>query len=162
MAATTFDPADPGPAAVPLEGPPGLPRDEVLARVISLALPGGGLWSTADDLVRFGRAMLLGGTLDGVRVLGRPFVELMTRLQTDGILELGTGRAPGYALGWGRPGLGRGSPASPSSFGHNGASGSTLIVDPAEDLVVVYLRNDWGATMTATEEAVQAVYAALD
>jgi CubicO group peptidase (beta-lactamase class C family) len=97
-----------------------------------------------------------------VRVLGRPFVELMTRLQTDGILEFGTGRAPGYALGWGRPGLGRGSPASPSSFGHNGASGSTLIVDPAVDLVIVYLRNDWGATMTATEEAVQAVYAALD
>jgi CubicO group peptidase (beta-lactamase class C family) len=162
MAATTFDPVDPGPEAVPLEGPPGLPRDEVLARVISLALPGGGLWSTADDLVRFGRAMLLGGTLDGARVLGRPFVELMTRHQTDGILEFGTGRAPGYALGWGRPGLGRGSPASPSSFGHNGASGSTLVVDPAEDLVIVYLRNDWGATMTATDEAVQAVYAALD
>lgn len=164
MAATTFDPADPGPAAVPLAGslgPPGTPRDEVLAGFISLALPGGGLWSTADDLVRFGRAMLLGGTLDGARVLGRPFVDLMTRLQTDGIFEIGTGRAPGYALGWGRPGLGRGSPASASAFGHNGASGSTLIVDPAEDLVVVYLRNDWGATMTATDEAVQAVYAAL-
>lgn len=165
MAATTFDPADPGPEAVPLEGslgPAGTPRDEVLASFISLALPGGGLWSTADDIVRFGRAMLLGGRLDGARVLGRPFVELMTRLQTDGIFEVGTGRAPGYALGWSRPGFGRGSPASPSAFGHNGASGSTLIVDPAEDLVVVYLRNDWGATMTATEEAVQAVYAALD
>jgi CubicO group peptidase (beta-lactamase class C family) len=165
MASTTFDPADPGPAAVPLEGslgPPGAPRDEVLAGFISLALPGGGLWSTADDLVRFGRAMLLGGTLDGARILGQPFVDLMTRLQTDGILEIGTGRAPGYALGWGRPGLGRGSPVSPSAFGHNGASGSTLIVDPAHDLVVVYLRNEWSATMTATDEAVQAVYAALD
>lgn len=165
MAATTFDPSDPGPEAVPLEGPlgpPGLPRDEVLASFIALALPGGGLWSTTDDLVRFGQAMLLGGTLEGTRVLGRPFVDLMTRHQTAGIFEIGTGRAPGYALGWGRPGLGRGSPASPSAFGHNGASGSTLIVDPAHNLVVVYLRNDWGATMTATDEAVQAVYAALD
>jgi CubicO group peptidase (beta-lactamase class C family) len=165
MAATTFDPAEAGPEAVPIEGqigPADRPRDEVIASFIALAMPGGGLWSTADDIVRFGRSMLLGGTLDGTRVLGRPFVELMTRLHTDGISEIGTGRAPGYGLGWGRTGLGRGSPASPSAFGHNGASGSTLIVDPAYDLVVVYLRNDWGATMTATDEAVQAVYAALD
>jgi CubicO group peptidase (beta-lactamase class C family) len=165
MSATTFDPMDAGPAALGLEGsigPPGLPYDALLAGFVSLAMPGGGLWSTADDIARFGRALLLGGTVDGTRVLGRPFVELMTRLQTEGILELDTGRPPIYALGWGRPGLGRGSPASPAAFGHTGATGSVLIVDPSVDLVVVYLRNEWSAPMTTADEAVQAVYAALD
>ncbi len=165
MGATTFDPAVPGPASLPLEGtlgPPGVPYDFMIAYFIALAAPGGGLWSTADDIVRFGQTMLAGGTLDGTRILGRPFVDLMTRHHTDGLTELGTGRRPTYGLGWARPGLGRGSPASPSAFGHKGASGSELIVDPAYDLVVVCLRNEWGVASTATDEVIQAVYAALD
>jgi CubicO group peptidase (beta-lactamase class C family) len=165
MKATMFDPSLPGPAALPLEGtvgPPGVPYDVMIAYFIALAIPGGGLWSTTDDLVRFGRAMLGGGTLDGTRILGRPFVDLMVRHHTNGLRELGTGRSPIYGLGWSRPGLGRGSPASPSAFGHKGASGSELIVDPANDLVVVSLRNQWGVASTATDEAVQAVYAAID
>jgi CubicO group peptidase (beta-lactamase class C family) len=164
MAATTFDPYEPGPALVPIEGdfgPPGEPWSEVLPVFIALTMPGGGLWSTPTDIARFGRAMLLGGTIDGSRVLGRPFVELMTRHHTRDVRELDDGRPATYALGWGRPGLGRGSPAGPSSFGHSGATGSLLVVDPDHDLVVAYLRTEWGATMTATDEAVQAVYAAL-
>lgn len=164
MTATTFDPADEGPSALRLEGsvgPPGLPYDVLLGGFVSLQMPGGGLWSTPDDIARFGRAMLLGGTVDGARVLGRPFVDLMTRHHTEGILEIGTGRRPTYALGWSRPGLGRGSPASPAAFGHSGATGSILIVDPSWDLVVVYLRNEWSAPMTTAEEAVQLVYGAI-
>jgi CubicO group peptidase (beta-lactamase class C family) len=129
---------------------------------ISLQMPGGGLWSTAEDVVRFGWAMLLSGTLHGRRVLGRPFVELMTREHTAEVREHGTGRNPTYGLGWSLPGIGRGSPASRSAFGHSGASGSELVVDPDRDLVVVYLRNRWGTPITATEEAIQAVYAALE
>lgn len=165
MSATTFDPFAPGPAPLPLEGnlgPEDARRDDVLAYFAALAMPGGGLWSTADDVVRFGRAMLGGGTLDGTRVLGRPFVELMTRVHTDDVRDLIDGQRPHYGLGWGRPGLRRGSPASASAFGHSGATGSGLLVDPANDLVVVYLRNRWGESMTATDEAVQAVYAALE
>lgn len=164
MTATTFDPADDGPSALRLEGtvgPAGLPYEILLSGFVALQMPGGGLWSTPDDIARFGRAMLLGGTADGVRVLGRPFVDLMTRHHTEGILETGTGRSPTYALGWSRPGLGRGSPASFGAFGHSGATGSILIVDPSWDLVVVYLRNEWSAPMTTAEEAVQAVYAAI-
>ena len=89
-------------------------------------------------------------------------VDLMTRPHTNDVRERGTGRDPGYGLGWGLPWLGRASPSGALSFGHTGATGSTLIVDPANDLVVVYLRNDWSAPMTLTDEAVQAVYGALD
>jgi CubicO group peptidase (beta-lactamase class C family) len=164
MPATSFDPRDDGPPSLPLEGtigPPGLPNELVAPIFIALAMPGGGLWSTPADVIRFGLAMLGGGTLDGARILGRPFVDLMTRDHTPFVDELDTGRSPHYGLGWGRPGLQRGSPASPSAFGHGGASGSCLLVDPGHDLVVVYLRNDWGAPVTATDEAVQAVYGAL-
>ena len=143
-------------------GPPSIPHDDVVRSFISLEMPGGGLWSTVDDLLRFGRAMLGGGSLDGTRILGRPFVDLMLRDHTADVRELDTGRRPCYGLGWGRPGLGRGSPASPSAAGHGGATGSTLLVDPAFDLVVVYLRNVWGVSMLATDEAVQAVYSSLD
>ena len=64
----------------------------MVAAYTALRLAGGGLWSTARDLVRFGRAMLRGGELDGVRVLGRPIVDLMTREVT--VNGLGTHRRP--------------------------------------------------------------------
>jgi CubicO group peptidase (beta-lactamase class C family) len=163
MAATTFDPSTPGPPGLPIAGDTShRPPAESMARFVALEMPGGGLWSVPDDIVRFGRAMLLGGTLDGTRVLGRPFLELMVREHTADVREVGTGRRPTYGLGWALPGIGRGSPASRTSFGHAGASGSLLIVDPAYDLVIVYLRNEWGAPTTATEEAIQAVYGAVE
>jgi CubicO group peptidase (beta-lactamase class C family) len=165
MPATMFDPSTPGPDAVPFGGrvgPPGIPYDLMVSIFVSLEMPGGGLWSTADDLVRFGRAILRGGSLDGRRVLGRPFVDLMTRTHTNGVRELGSDRDPTYALGWARLGLGHGSPAGPHAVGHSGASGSILVVDPDRDLVVVYLRNVWGVAMTATDEAISTVYAALE
>ena len=165
MAATTFDPHAPGPGAVPLAGDlgmEGISPERAMEAFVALAMPGGGLWSTAEDVARFGRAMLAGGSLDGHRVLGRPFVELMTRHHTHGLVEHDTGRPARYGLGWGLPGLGRGSPASRSAFAHSGATGSYLLVDPAYDLVVAYLRNEWGAPTVPTDAAIQAVYAALD
>ena len=165
MAATSFDPTAPGPEPLPLGGdfgPAGVPFEVKVAYFIAMAMPGGGLWSTADDVAIFGRTMLNGGTFEGIRVLGRPFVDLMTKPHTNDVSELGTGRDPGYGLGWGLPWLGRASPSGALSFGHTGATGSTLIVDPANDLVLVYLRNDWSSPMTLADEAVQAVYGALD
>ncbi len=164
MGATSFDANRPGPEPLPLEGdfgPAGVPFEIKVAYFVALAMPGGGLWSTADDVATFGRAMLKGGTMDGRRVLGRPYLDLMTRLHTGGIHERGGGPDPANGLGWGLPGRGRGSPASVGSFGHGGATGSMLLVDPAGDLVVVYLRNEWNASSTATDEAIQAVYGAF-
>ena len=129
----------------------------------SIQTPGGGLWASAGDLVAFGRAMLAGGRLDGVRVLGRRFVEQMTRDQTAGIMEAGTPpTAAPYGLGWSLPGASGRQPASRRSFGHGGATGTRLLVDPDADLVVVYLVNHWGVGDEGSWAAVQAVYAALD
>jgi len=129
-------------------------------RYTALRLAGGGLWSTAGDLLRFGRAMLRGGELDGERVLAPALVDLATREVTvDGL-----GRAEDrlqdehYALGWGRPGLA--SPASPTAFGHGGLSGTKLWVDPAHDLVFVYLTASWGLPSAVIDEPFFAVYRA--
>jgi CubicO group peptidase (beta-lactamase class C family) len=166
MTGTTFDPADDGPDAFPLGGlfdRYGPLRGAATRYFVSLAMPGGGLWSTPPDLVRFGRAMLGGGTLDGTRILGSSFVELMTREHTGDVLEAGSPPQPRhYGLGWYLPGRDPGSPASERAFGHGGATGGMFIVDPAWDLVVVYLRNEWGADTAATDAVIKAVYAALE
>lgn len=145
---------------------PGFPRpfQSIAASYYdSMQAPGGGLWGTAPDIVAFGRAMLRGGELDGRRVLGRPFVELMTSEQTEGILEAGTPqRAPHYGLGWGLPARAGAMPGSPRTFGHGGATGTRLWVDPDAGLVIVYLTNSWTVGEAASFAAIAAVYGALD
>ena len=126
-----------------------------------LHLAGGGLWSRAEDVLRFGRAILRRGELDGVRVLSPAFVDLMTREVTVNGLGAATDvlRAEHYAVGWGKPGVA--SPASPSAFGHGGATGTRLWVDPAHDLVFVYLTGVWEMPHTPINAVHDAVYAAL-
>lgn len=162
MSDTGFDPAADGPEALPplgAFGGPGLSPEERMPLFTSLVMPGGGLWSTPDDVLRFGRAMLHGGTLDGVQILDNRSVEVMTSSRTDGLVHPDTGEPVRYGLGWAlQPGWG----ASASAFWHSGSTGSLLLVDPGHDLVVVYLRNWWGVSSEATNEAISAVYAWLD
>ena len=99
---------------------------------------GAGLVSTARDYSRFLQMMLNGGTLDGTRVLSRKTVELMTTDHLDGIKY-----RPGQGFGLGfyvvKDVGARGSPGTVGEFGWGGAYHSTYWVDPAEDLVVVYM-----------------------
>jgi CubicO group peptidase (beta-lactamase class C family) len=129
----------------------------------SMQAPGGGLWGSAADVVAFGRAMLRGGELDGHRVLGRPFVELMTRHQTAGVVDAGPPpRAATYGLGWGLGALAGTMPGSVRAFGHGGATGTRLWIDPDAGLVIVYLTNDWTVGDAPSLAAIAAVYGALD
>lgn len=115
------------------------------------------------DLLRFGRAFLGGGSLDGQRLLATPFVELMTREHTAGILEAGVPpQEPRYGLGWGKSGFSGVRIGSARQFDHGGATGTRLWVDPAYDLVVAFLMNRWGEDDHFSLAAIQAVYAALE
>jgi CubicO group peptidase (beta-lactamase class C family) len=172
MLDTTFYPWDLGARLAPLfiATPPGIGpswladsrTDEERRAFAALELAGGGLFGTAGDLMRFGRAMLRGGELDGSRILAPAFVDLMTREQTNG----GIGDpgdpilATHYGLGWAKPDP-RTSPASASAFGHGGLTGTTLWVDPAHDLVVVYLTGVFGHPARPRAMVLQAVYSAL-
>ncbi len=118
---------------------------------VAVARMGGstGLFGTAGDVLRFGQAMLAGGILDGVRVLGAGTVSHMAsdhlgRISRDspsGQAWLGEGR--GYGLGFAVR-LGDGVNALPGSAGDYdgaGTDGTMFVVDPARELVAVLLVN---------------------
>ncbi|HEX5826115.1 MAG TPA: serine hydrolase domain-containing protein [Candidatus Limnocylindrales bacterium] len=140
---------------------------ELVDGYTGLHLHGGGLWSTAPDLLRFGRAMLRGGEVDGVRVLSPASVELMTREVTAaaGVTWDALGRQPDplasdhYALGWGKPRVD--TIGSPGAFGHGGVSGTRLWIDPAYDLVYIYLSGRWGLPLEPIDAVAATIYAAL-
>jgi CubicO group peptidase (beta-lactamase class C family) len=171
MVDTTFDHARSGVRRAPVrlgdwdgtlrEVPAGVDLETLTAGYAALRLAGGGLWSTAADLLRFGRAMLRGGELDGVRVLGRPMVEWLTREVTvDGLGRMADRLADEhYAVGWGK--VPAGLPGSPRTFQHGGISGTRLWIDPAEDLVFVYLTGLWGEAGEAIDAVLTATYAGL-
>lgn len=95
-----------------------------------------GVFSTADDLSRYARAMLARGALDGKRVLAeRTFDTFVTRHETS---------SGGRALGWdkdSRFALHRSGLLSPRAFGHGGFTGTAMWIDPGKDLYVVFLSN---------------------
>jgi CubicO group peptidase (beta-lactamase class C family) len=157
---------------------------EVVLRFLARAtLPGGGLWGSAADLLRFGRSLLPRGSGTAPRILSQAAIDEMTREQTKGIFDIredGTPRDPHYALGWGKPhpaGLAPSVvddssapdggevvrvPASPSTFTHGGASGTRLWIDPERELVFVFLTNHWGVSDQAMFSVLREVYTAWD
>ncbi|MBX7054353.1 MAG: beta-lactamase family protein [Pyrinomonadaceae bacterium] len=99
---------------------------------------GAGLLSTANDYARFLQMLLNNGELDGVRILSRKSVELMT---TDHLRKVPYDRdGMGFGLGFSvvKDVGAYGSPSSVGEFGWGGAYHSTYWVDPKEKLVVVY------------------------
>ena len=97
-----------------------------------------GLFSSAQDLARFARLMLAGGALDGRRILSERAVEQMTSpfLCSNGAVVRG--------LGWDKSSpfsAPKGRLFSDASFGHSGYSGSSIWIDPKQDLFVVVLTN---------------------
>jgi uncharacterized protein YbbC (DUF1343 family)/CubicO group peptidase (beta-lactamase class C family) len=92
-----------------------------------------GLFSTADDVAIYARAILGGGEVGGARILSRRTVATMTAPY-----DLpGTIRALGWAVesGW------RGEGWSPRAIGHLGYTGTALWIDPEKDLFAVVLTN---------------------
>jgi CubicO group peptidase (beta-lactamase class C family) len=102
------------------------------------------LSSSTGDYLRFAQMLLNGGELDGVRILGRKTVELMTQNHLPANIASIAANGPaatGYGLGVSvtldTAALGR--PGSRGSFGWGGAATTTFSVNPAEDLVIVIM-----------------------
>ena len=127
MASTTFDPRPMRSRVPPVRGVPlGNPllRELILRFLAKATLPGGGLFGSAEDLLRLGRALLPRDSGPGPRVLSQTAIEAMTTEQTAGILEIhedGSTRDPHYALGWRKPDP-RGATAG--SLGSSGTAGA--------------------------------------
>lgn len=145
----------------------------IVTRFLARAtLPGGGLFGTAEDLLRLGRALLPREAVapGSPRVLSQRAIDTMTREQTAGIpeaLEDGTTREPHYALGWHKPrpdGAGRATlagvpiPTGMGAFTHGGIAGTRLWVDPERALVVAVLSNQWALDQEPIARIVAAAY----
>lgn len=98
-----------------------------------------GLFTTARDLARYARMMLGGGELDGVRILSRESVRLMTTAQSPAGIEalrgMGMDINSPFAM---RP---RGTVFPVGSYGHTGFTGCILWIDPNSRTFYVFLSN---------------------
>ncbi len=105
---------------------------------------GGGLVSTIDDYAHFCQMLVNFGRRGNERILGRKSVEMMRANQLNEA-QLATyhwyERGYGYGVGMRthqQPWL---LNSSPREFGWDGMMGTWMVVDPAEQLTVVYLQN---------------------
>jgi CubicO group peptidase (beta-lactamase class C family) len=134
---------------------------------------GGGLVSTLDDYHRFCRMLLNGGTLDGRRIIGRKTLELMTANHLPGGVDLDTLAVSSFAetlfkgVGFG---LGFATTLDPvqcllqgnaGDFFWGGAAGTYFWVDPAEELIVIFMTQLYPHLPRIRRELRTLVYAAM-
>jgi CubicO group peptidase (beta-lactamase class C family) len=104
---------------------------------------GAGMFSTAGDYARFAQMLLNGGELDGVRILGRKTVELMTVNHLNGLKRVTNefSESDGFGLGvYVRLDLAKSNRlGSEGTFGWSGAATTNVIMDPREKLVAIVL-----------------------
>jgi len=117
----------------------------------SLVSGGGGLCSTAADYLTFCRALLNGGELGGVRLLGPKTLKLMASNHLPGGADLpamsrsmfaeATNNGVGFGLGFAVTM----DPAqtliagSPGEYFWGGAATTSFFIDPAEEMIVIFM-----------------------
>ncbi len=130
---------------------------------------GGGLYSTVRDYSRFAQMLLHGGSLDGVRILGRKTIDLIS---TDHLTPAqqathnwDTQRGYGYGLGvrvMTNPEIADIN-GSVGEWGWDGAFGNWFCVDPKENLTCVYLTTNLpGDHYRFIPKLMASMYASLD
>ena len=103
-----------------------------------------GLFSTAADLTRFARMYLNGGQLDSTRIVSPQTIGLFTTVQAPGF----SSRALGWDTATGSNSAGR--YMAGGSFGHTGFTGTSLWIDPVNDVFVLLLTNRVNPTRAHT------------
>ncbi|MDR3404585.1 MAG: serine hydrolase [Chthoniobacter sp.] len=92
-------------------------------------MPAGGLFSSAEDIARFGQMLLRGGEYDGKRYLSEAAIKAMTSKQTPEPLK------DKYGFGYAVDG---------PAFGHGGAYSTHFSVDTQFGLVLVFMVQNAG------------------
>src|SRR2546430_5411358 len=112
---------------------------------------GGGLCSTAADYLTFCRALLNGGDLGGVRLLGPKTLNLMTSNHLPGGVDLPAmsrslfSEAAYHGIGFGLGFAVTMNPAqtliagSPGEFNWGGAATTSFFIDPMEELIMIFM-----------------------
>lgn len=149
----------------------------VVGRVTPSCFSGGaGLVSTAGDYHRFTQMLVRGGELDGVRLLGPRTVELMASNHLPGGVDMETIGRPAFSEApYDRFGFGFGfgfsvlqdpvkakTLASAGEFAWGGAASTAFMVDPVEDITVLFFTQLLpSASYPIRPELRQVVYQAL-
>jgi CubicO group peptidase (beta-lactamase class C family) len=128
------------------------PEASRLRRPVSFTSGGGGLLGTASDYLRFAQMLANRGTLDGARILGPKTVDLMASNHLPGGGDMRSFAFPGGYGEVGFDGMGFGltvavskGPVATQGLGSageylwGGAASTIFWVDPAEELVVVFM-----------------------
>jgi CubicO group peptidase (beta-lactamase class C family) len=108
-----------------------------LARLLGGISGNAGLFSTADDLAIFAKMMLNQGSFDGNRILSPLAVERMTEIYR--IADL-AGRGLGWDLESGYA-TNQGDLFGPNAYGHTGYTGTSLVIDPDTQTILIFLTN---------------------
>ena len=128
-------------------------------------MPAGGLFSTADDLLKLYVMLLNGGEADGKRYLSQESLALMTRNHT-GDMKAGFVEGMGMGLGFQvvQQPTGVTAMLSPGTYGHGGAHGTQGWIDPTRKTIYIMLIQRAGLTngdASPMRQAFQAAGAAL-
>ncbi len=127
------------------------PGDSIFTRPVTFFSGGGGLVSTAADYFRFCQMMLNGGELEGVRIIGRKTIELMTMNHLPGGQDLvdlsvstysqqaeeGFGFGLGFSIHLGP--VKSGVIGSEGEYSWGGMASTAFWIDPVEDLIVIFM-----------------------
>ncbi len=118
------------------------PPQESYKKPATLLSGGGGLVSTAMDYTRFCQMLLQGGELDGVRILSRKTVELMSADHLGDMPRVGSAtRGNGFGLTFSvnlGPGK-NGNIGSAGEYNWGGAAGTRFWIDPKEQMLGVFM-----------------------
>ncbi len=135
---------------------------------------GGGLCSTARDYLTFCRALLNGGELDGVRLVGPKTLDLMTSNHLPGgrtlpemsrsLFSEATYHGIGFGLGFSvtldpaRTLI----PGSAGEYAWGGAATTSFWIDPTEELITIFMTQVLPSTATAIRRELRTmVYSAI-
>lgn len=113
---------------------------------------GGGLISTIDDYYRFAQALASGGALENARIIGRKTLEFMRLNHLPNNLDLPSLAAAGSFSETPYDGTGFGlgfsvkldvaksqTVGSPGEYGWGGMASTNFFIDPAEDLLMIFM-----------------------
>ncbi|MDR0730268.1 MAG: beta-lactamase family protein [Treponema sp.] len=131
---------------------------------------GGGLNSTLRDVGRYGLMLLNDGRLDGERILSRKTLDLIRRnhiVPAQRLAQFGFSSIAGYGYGLGVRTMMdtslAGLNSSPGEWAWDGMLGTWYCVDPAEDMVAVFLIQRYpGGNENLSKRFAQTVYGAID
>ena len=120
--------------------------DEMFSEDWRYEAGGGGLLSTLDDYMKLANTLTRGGTSqDGVRILGRKTINLLRsdQLNPEQKKDFNWDYLDGYTYGLGvrtyADPAKAGIPGSVGEFGWCGVMGTWVLMDPEEELTIVYM-----------------------